>query len=68
MTNFRNEWKDKSIAERIACALYPANATQQDRKDMAARSGGKKAPHGPTLLANEKRGAVSPLGGVAERK
>jgi hypothetical protein len=61
------DWGRKSLHEKIAAVMWPEHASQSTRDQMAgiARAHGKRAPSGPALLPDHKRGSVSPLGGTA---
>ncbi len=57
-----------SREEQLAHWMYPANSTSDMRKGMdeAAKKQGRRGPQQSKLLPDKERGAVSPLGGVAQ--
>jgi len=63
------QWTGKTEEERIANVLFPHLSTKADQETMReiARGEGRKAPQQQTLLSDQRRAAVSPLGGVAVR-
>jgi hypothetical protein len=61
------DWWGRARSERLASVWYSQHASAEVREEMAriAASEGKRPPAGPTLIPDAKRGAVSPLGGLA---
>jgi hypothetical protein len=61
------DWWDRPRSERLASVWYPQHASAEVRAEMAriAASEGKRPPAGPALIPDAKRGACSPLGGLA---
>jgi hypothetical protein len=60
-------WDKLPRFSKLASCVYP-HLTEKERRDemtQILRGEKRKAPAGPTLLSNERRGAVSPLGNVA---
>jgi hypothetical protein len=64
-----NDWKDKTRSEKLASVLYPSLTSEETRRQMRELSALelKKSPTATPLLSNQKRGAVSPLGGQAKK-
>lgn len=64
----KDNWATKPRAAKWASVLFPHLTTEETRTEMGALARGerKKAPAQQPLLADHARGAVSPLGGVAE--
>jgi len=60
-------WDKLPRQTKLARALFPHLASEEDRREMAdlARGEGKKAPYQNRLLSDAERGCVSPLGNVA---
>jgi hypothetical protein len=64
-------WRDLSRDEKAASVMYPALAEETRRKEMdqISRGEGKRSPtQRPSLLRDQQRGAVSPLGGTAKHR
>jgi hypothetical protein len=63
-----SEWERLPRFSKLASILYPAQVEADRRKEMdTVLRGEKRRPsEGPALLSDEKRGAVSKLGGVAK--
>jgi len=61
------EWDRRPRSSKLAQVLYPQAAEADTIAEMRklASNEKKKAPAAATLLANNTRGAVSPLGGAA---
>jgi hypothetical protein len=77
----RKEWNEKALPKRvapkgwrkpensrlIASVMFPNLATEQAQQEMVSRTErGKRAPAQQRLLKDHERGAVSPLGNVAQ--
>ena len=62
------DWWARSRLNRLGSILYPSLADEATRREMTeiARREGKRPPASPTLLKDNARAAVSPLGGKAK--
>jgi hypothetical protein len=61
-------WHKLPRNERSAAVLYPNQAEETRRREMAAlaKNERKQAPRQEKLLSDKERGPVSPLGGLAK--
>jgi len=66
----KDNWGGRTRSSKLACVLYPAHVDEDTRRQMRELSANemKKAPTASPLLADHKRGSVSPLGGTASVK
>ena len=64
-----DDWHEKSRSEKLASVLYPSQASESTRKQMAELSANelKRPPSAQPILSDDKRGSLSPLGGEAKR-
>ena len=67
-TTKRETWHQRPKSSRLANIMYPGHAEAAVRQEMngLAWNERKRGPQAPTLLSDQKRGAVSRLGGVAQ--
>jgi hypothetical protein len=61
------EWDRKSRLEKLASVMYAGHTDVETQREMASRARyeGKQPPKQAPLIADHKRGPVSPLGGTA---
>jgi hypothetical protein len=63
-----DEWSRRDRFSKLASILYPGNASETTRAEMAslAKNEQKQPPKASALLDHAQRGALSPLDGRAK--
>jgi hypothetical protein len=61
-------WDGTTRSQKLVAIAYPTLTNEETRREMAALSANerKRPPAASPLIADNKRGAVSPLGGLAK--